>query len=144
MAIGWLILTIDPDRGLVDGEPIAQTVTCFCDIPFDSLGIHTKKYGLFGVGVDRATVAEWGGRPVIYVPVVNGNLGGPPCSPQTRVPDTGSPALPRSARLGHGMWRVISLPISGNEKTAPFTGRFSVFFRTGYGTDNQKRPKPLI
>lgn len=73
---GGSTLSIDPDRGCVNGEPIAQTVTCFCDIPFESLGLHTTKYGQFGVGVDRETVAKWGGRPVIYVPTVNDNLAG--------------------------------------------------------------------
>lgn len=73
---GGATFAIDPDRGCVDGEPIAQTVTCFCDIPFASLGLHSAKYGRFGVGVDRDTVAKWGGRPVIYVPVVDGSLGG--------------------------------------------------------------------
>lgn len=69
-------LQIDPNRGCVAGEPIAQTSACFCDIPLSSLGLHTKRYGLFGVGVDREIVAKLGGRPVIYVPVVEGNLGG--------------------------------------------------------------------
>lgn len=73
---GGATFSIDPNRGCVDGEPIAQTVTCFCDIPFTSLGLHSSKYGLFGVGVDREIVAKWGGRPVIYVPVINDNLGG--------------------------------------------------------------------
>ena len=62
------MLLIDPDKGCVDGEPIAQTIVCFCDIPFDCLGLHTSKYGRFGVGVDRSLVAKWGGRPVIYIP----------------------------------------------------------------------------
>lgn len=63
-----ILLEIDPERGDVDGEPIAQSKVCLCDIPFQALGLHTKRYGRFGVGVDRATVAKWGGRPVIYVP----------------------------------------------------------------------------
>lgn len=65
---GGATLVIDPDRGCVDGEPIAQTIVCFCDIPFDCLGLHTLKYGRFGVGVDRGLVSRWGGRPVNYVP----------------------------------------------------------------------------
>lgn len=67
---GGKALSIDPRRGWVDGEPIAQTVVCFCDIPFKALSLHASKYGRFGVGVDRATVAEWGGRPVMYIPKV--------------------------------------------------------------------------
>lgn len=64
-------LCVDSERGCVDGEPIAQTVTCFCDIPFESLALHTLKYGRFGVGLDRSIVAEWSGRPVTYIPVVS-------------------------------------------------------------------------
>ena len=68
---GGKTLSIDPKRGCVDGEPIAQTVACFCDIPFELLALHASKYGRFGVGLDRSIVAEWGGRPVIYVPRVS-------------------------------------------------------------------------
>lgn len=70
---GGITLMIDSERECVEGEPIAQTVTCFCDIPFESLGLHTSKYGQFGVGVDRKRVAEWGGRPVIYIPTLPRN-----------------------------------------------------------------------
>lgn len=71
---GGKTLCIDPKRGCVDGEPIAQTVTCFCDIPFESLKLHKSKYGRFGVGLDRSIVAEWSGRPVIYIPKVSRNF----------------------------------------------------------------------
>jgi hypothetical protein len=70
---GGITLQIDPNRGCIDGEPIAQTITCFCDIPFESLALHTSKYGRFGVGVDRKMVAEWGGRPVTYIPTIATN-----------------------------------------------------------------------
>lgn len=70
---GGMTLSINPVSGCIDGEPIAQTVTCYCDIPFDSLKLHTSKYGRFGVGLDRSIVAEWGGRPVIYIPHVSRN-----------------------------------------------------------------------
>lgn len=66
---GPMTLRIDYNADLRAGEPIQQTVTCFCDIPRDHLRpIHTSKYGLFGVGVDRHIVAAWGGRPVMYIP----------------------------------------------------------------------------
>ena len=70
---GGITLQIDANRGCIDGEPIAQTITCFCDIPFESLALHVSKYGRFGVGVDRKIVAEWGGRPVSYIPTVPTN-----------------------------------------------------------------------
>lgn len=70
---GGMTLCVDPYRGCIDGEPIAQTVTCYCDIPFESLALHTSKYGRFGLGLARSVVAEWGGRPVIYIPKVSRN-----------------------------------------------------------------------
>lgn len=66
---GPMTIRIDYDAALRAGEPIQQTVSCFCDIPRDHLQpVHSQKYGLFGVGVDRHIVASWGGRPVIYIP----------------------------------------------------------------------------
>lgn len=65
---GGILIKTDPTRPLTNGEPIEQTVTCFCDLPLQSLGLHVAKYGQFGVGVDRAIVASWGARPVIYLP----------------------------------------------------------------------------
>ncbi|MCZ8164979.1 abortive infection system antitoxin AbiGi family protein [Silanimonas sp.] len=59
----------DPSRGLLNGEPIEQSVTCLCDIPRSLLGVHARRYGQFGVGVCRAAVVKMGTRPVIYVPV---------------------------------------------------------------------------
>lgn len=58
----------DPSRPLTNGEPIQQTVVCLCDIPRDDLPFHARRYGRFGLGVCRSVVAQWGGRPVIYVP----------------------------------------------------------------------------
>lgn len=69
-----MVTSVDYSRAMTNGEPIVQSVTCFCDIPIQDLHpIHTSKYGLFGVGVDRGLVAKWGGRPVIYVPVTKRN-----------------------------------------------------------------------
>ena len=58
----------DPSRPMIDGEPIQQTVVCLCDIPRDDLRFHARRYGEFGVGVDRSVVTQLGGRPVIYIP----------------------------------------------------------------------------
>ena len=41
---------------------------CFCDIPNESLGIHTNKYSKFGMGFERTFIAEKGAHPVMYVP----------------------------------------------------------------------------
>lgn len=59
----------DSSRGLLNGEPIEQNVTCLCDIPRNLLGVHARRYGQFGVGVCRSKVVKMGVRPVIYVPV---------------------------------------------------------------------------
>lgn len=62
-------IVIDYERRMEKGELLVQSVVCFCDIPLTQLPhIHAKKYGRFGVGVDKANFARNGGRPVIYVP----------------------------------------------------------------------------
>ncbi|WP_448483086.1 abortive infection system antitoxin AbiGi family protein [Pseudoxanthomonas mexicana] len=96
---------------MADGEPAEQSVVCMCDIPRSSLSFHARRYGRFGVGVSRSVVAQWGTRPVIYIPVsrrVLGNWGTRfsqnvqtvldglehffPNSPQTRTRTAGAPA----------------------------------------------------
>jgi hypothetical protein len=63
-------ITIDYDRPIENGELLVQTVVCFCDIPLTQLPhVHAKKYGHFGVGVDKTLFARYGGRPVIYMPL---------------------------------------------------------------------------
>ena len=41
---------------------------CFCDIPNESLEIHTQKYSKFGMGFEKKFIAEKGAHPVMYVP----------------------------------------------------------------------------
>lgn len=65
---GGIRLRRDPTRPMTDGEPAEQSVVCLCDIPRDSLAFHARRYGRFGVGVSRSVVAQWGTRPVIYIP----------------------------------------------------------------------------
>jgi hypothetical protein len=61
-------LIIEAGRTPEKGELIKQSISCFCDIPFDQLKIHTSKYGAFGVGVSRRMLTIFGARPVSYVP----------------------------------------------------------------------------
>ncbi|MCJ1886087.1 abortive infection system antitoxin AbiGi family protein [Pseudomonas sp. LA21] len=59
-------------NGDFDGFLVKGAITCFADIPWDSLGLHAGKYGLFGFGVSSAHLAKAGARPVIYVPYDTG------------------------------------------------------------------------
>src|SRR4051812_5389252 len=58
-------ITINWDKSIFTEELIVPSVTCFCDIPFETLGIHLKKYGMFGVSFDRSLLIKYGARPVI-------------------------------------------------------------------------------
>ena len=57
------------DRSIFSEELIIPSITCFCDIPFSALEIHTKKYGQFGVAFPREVLIKNGARPVIYLPL---------------------------------------------------------------------------
>lgn len=65
---GGIRTVSDSSRWVSDGEPILQSVVCLCDIPWGDLGFHARRYGRFGIGVCRSLVAQWGGRPVTYIP----------------------------------------------------------------------------
>jgi hypothetical protein len=51
-------------------ELLVPTVTCFSDIPAESLKIHVTKYGSFGLSISRTHLVEWGTRPVLYWPFI--------------------------------------------------------------------------
>jgi hypothetical protein len=57
------------DQKLSTEELIVPTVTCFADIPFDSLSVHIEKYGRFGVALPRDLLIMHGARPVMYFPL---------------------------------------------------------------------------
>jgi hypothetical protein len=65
---GGIRIVRDPAHLSLNGEPAEQSVVCMCDIPRDALPFHAERYGKFGIGLSRSVVAQWGGRPVIYIP----------------------------------------------------------------------------
>lgn len=62
-------ITINWDESIFNEKLIVPEITCFCDIPYNSLDIHVQKYGLFGLSFERELLIKYGARPVIYVPL---------------------------------------------------------------------------
>lgn len=62
-------LTLNPTKSLVNGGLLVPDVVCFADIPREALGIHVKKYGMFGLSLTRDHLVRYGARPVMYVPL---------------------------------------------------------------------------
>jgi hypothetical protein len=60
---------IDWQADFRSGEPLIKQITCFCDIPYESLGIHLNKYGMFGISFDRRFLIRKKARPVFYHPL---------------------------------------------------------------------------
>ena len=52
---------------LSGNEAIQTTSVCFCDIPVETLGVHMKKYGRFGIAFAKRFLLEAGATPVHYV-----------------------------------------------------------------------------
>jgi hypothetical protein len=61
--------TIDWNAEIEKGELIVPTVTCYCDIPYEALSIHIRKYGPFGISFHRSFLVKYGVRPVTYIPL---------------------------------------------------------------------------
>jgi hypothetical protein len=57
-----------PSGRISDNELFTPYMVCFCDIPFEHLSIHIKKYGPFGLSFDKDFIVKNGGRPVQYIP----------------------------------------------------------------------------
>jgi len=58
---------LDFSKPISKDEAIAYQVVCFCDIPEVDLGIHTDKYGKFGLAFTKKFLIEAGACPVFYV-----------------------------------------------------------------------------
>jgi Putative abortive phage resistance protein AbiGi, antitoxin len=61
--------SFDWDVDVDSGELMIPEITCYCDIPFESLGIHIQKYGAFGISFGKEFLIKMGARPVTYVPL---------------------------------------------------------------------------
>jgi hypothetical protein len=57
------------DKSIFSEELIVPSITCFCDIPYETLQIHMRKYGRFGLSFPREFLIKYGARPVIYMPM---------------------------------------------------------------------------
>jgi Putative abortive phage resistance protein AbiGi, antitoxin len=66
-------LVINWDKNVFSEKLVMADITCFCDIPLETLGIHMKKYGMFGVSFDRSLLIKNGARPVTYMPLQPSN-----------------------------------------------------------------------
>lgn len=77
--VGWGPTTVQLRRDArLEHEQLAvSNITCYCDIPPASLGLHTSKYGSFGLSFSRHLLVKCGARPVLYVPMRADDHGSP-------------------------------------------------------------------
>jgi hypothetical protein len=61
------IMRVDPSKPLTSNECVRAAALCFCDIPFDDLGIHMEKYSPFGLAFGKRFMLSRGASPVFYV-----------------------------------------------------------------------------
>jgi CO dehydrogenase/acetyl-CoA synthase epsilon subunit len=74
---GTTQIVVNTSKSLDSEELVVPTITCYCDIPFESLGLHLQKYGHFGISFSKDFLIQFGARPVIYVPLHPNNWGSP-------------------------------------------------------------------
>lgn len=77
--IGWgqQKVTVERGKSLLNEGLVYSDITCYCDIPRETLARHVAKYGSFGVGFHRIDMARKGARPVLYVPMTSHDWGSP-------------------------------------------------------------------
>lgn len=68
--VGWgeVSLTTNYTASVLTEELVMPNITCYADIPFEGLLLHTKKYGRFGISLPKKLLAERHARPVMYIP----------------------------------------------------------------------------
>jgi hypothetical protein len=54
---------------LEEEKLVVPNITCYADIPFQSLGTHVGKYGKFGLSLPTSLLTKYGARPVAYIPM---------------------------------------------------------------------------
>jgi hypothetical protein len=60
---------VNLEETLASGKLVDPAITCYCDIPFQSIAFHAKKYGRFGLSFHRDFLIYRGARPVMYLPM---------------------------------------------------------------------------
>jgi len=58
---------LDFSKPISADKTIDYQVICFCDIPEAELGIHTRKYGKFGLSFKKLFLIDRGACPVFYI-----------------------------------------------------------------------------
>lgn len=74
---GWGSVShiVDLEESLLSEKLIIPTITCYADIPKESLDIHIKKYGKFGLSFPKNLLIKYGARPVMYIPTRSDDWG---------------------------------------------------------------------
>jgi hypothetical protein len=58
----------NPFAKFSENEMYFLDMVCFCDIPYEDLGIHINKYSSFGLSFSKDFIVSKGGVPVLYFP----------------------------------------------------------------------------
>lgn len=53
--------------GIPETPKVAWPMVCFCDIPISRLGVHTRFYGDYGIGLCRERWTATGLNPLLYI-----------------------------------------------------------------------------
>ena len=73
-------LTIEFPHSLASNKLLNPEMVCFCDIPFESMGIHMQNYSHFGLSFMKTFMKTKGCNPVYYISA------GSPCTDHRYLP----------------------------------------------------------